>query len=517
MPQENFEKLNKIILKTGIFILSLSILGKFAGWLFNMILTKYISTENYGIFTLAWGIVTFSAHILLFGIPASVSRYIAFYRGRGDKEKVNSSLYTGIILVILLILPSLSIFLFLNNFFPNFLSLKREEFLLVCFLFIVFSFYLFFNSVISGFRRPHISRLFGLLLEIFRPIFIALLIIFGISISIQNVVFVLTMSVLLPTLLSAIYVLKKFGLDGKFSFDLTKKFFKFGLPLSLTSTADNILGWADMFMIRIFVGFSALGVYYIANLTAAVELIFFGAFLAIFTPIITEHFGRKDLEGAAKLSSYLLENFFLFFIPIFTVFISFPREILVVLFRGEYEEGALAFQIMAFSMFLYGIDSLFTTILSSSGNPKKVASIKGIASVFNVIANLLLIPILKIEGAAIATVLSSLLMLLLSYSETKKIIKIKISSSRVSKVLISAFLTLPIVLITKKLIQDSLLSLTTSGIFLALSYSIFLLLFKALKIEDVLIISAILRKLKFPREISLRITNLLMKRVESKL
>jgi O-antigen/teichoic acid export membrane protein len=514
MPQENkesFDKLSKVIVKTGVFILSLSILGKGAGYLFNMLLTKSVSTEIYGIFSLAWGVVTFSATILLLGIPNAISRFVAFYRGKADKNKVNNSIITGGFLIVILTFLSFFIFFILYKFFPDFLSLKRNEFILVCILFLLRSSEGFFNSIISGFRKPHITKLIRFLLEILRPTFLLLLIAIGISLSIFNVVFVLILSVLLPTFFAGFYSIKKFGLRGKFKFKLARKLLKFGMPITVTSTASNLLGWADMFMIRIFLGFSALGIYYIANLTAAVELIFFSAFLAIFTPIITEHFGRKDFEGASKLSSYLLESFFLLFIPIFIAFFAFPREILVILFTGDYAKGALAFQMMSLSMFLYGTSNLFTTILNSSGKPEKVAKIVGISAGINVIANFFLIPILGIEGAAIATVCSSSLLLLLSYLEVGHIIKLKISFSRIGKILLAAFVSLPFTFMVKKLVYDSLLALISSSCVLIIVYLTLLLLLKTFRMEDITIIKAILKKLNIPKKIKDGIIHLFLK------
>lgn len=508
--KESFEKLNRIIVKTGAFILLLSILGKGAGWLFNMLLTKTVSSEVYGIFTLAWGVVIFSAGILLLGIPEAMSRFIAFYRGKGDKEEVNTSIKTGGFLTLILIFLSLFIFLILYKFFPSFLSLKKDEFVLVCFLFFLRSIEGFFNSVIAGFRKPHIARFIRFLLEILRPIFLFFAILVGVTLF--SAIFALILAVVVPTIISGIYAVKKFGLGTKIKITLAKEFLKFGIHTTITSTANNLLGWADMFLVRIFLGFSALGIYYIANLTAAVELIFFSAFLAIFTPIITEHFGRKDYEGASKLSSYLLESFFLLFIPIFIAFVAFPREILVILFTADYGLGALAFQIMSLSMFLYGTSNLFTTILNSAGKPEKVAKIVSIAAIVNVIANFFLIPKFGIEGAAIATVFSSFLLLFLSYIEVEKIVKLKISFLRIEKIILSGILTVPLIFFVKKLVYDSTMALIVSGFLLVLFYFFVLLSLKSFRREDIAIFSAILKKMKVPKKIENFIVNLMNKR-----
>lgn len=527
--EEHFEKLSKIIVKTGAFILLLSILGKGAGYVFNMLLRKSVSLEFYGIFTLAWGIVTFSSGILLLGVPDAISRFVAFYRGKGDKNGVDNSIKTSGFLIVILTFISLCIFLILYKFFPSFLSLKRNEFILVCFLFFVWSLNGFFSAIITGFRKPQISQLIRFFLEILRPIFLFFVILLGISLF--SIIFALILAIIVPTLISGIYVAKKFGLRGKIDIKLAKEFLKFGIPMALTSTANNLLGWADMFIVRILLGFSALGIYYIANLTAAVGLVFFSALLAIFTPIVTEHFGRKDTQGASKLSSYLLESFFLLFIPIFIVFISFPKEILVILFTPEDAKGALAFQVMSLSMFLYGTSILFTTILNSSGKPKKVASIVGITAGVNIVADFILIPIFGvegimigalfgfsvvltgIEGAAIARVLSSLLLLILSYIEVRRVIKLReVSFSRIGKIIFSSILILPLIFLIKRIISDLILSLILSTAVLLFSYVFLIILFKAFRHEDISIIDGILRKLKIPRNINEKVLNFLSKR-----
>ncbi len=510
MTRENFESLSKTIVKTGSFILLLSIFGKLAGYVFNMLLTKSVSTEIYGTFSLAWGVVTFSTAILLLGVPDSISRFVAFYRGEGKKENVDNTIKTGVILTLFLSLIALLILFLFNMFFPEFMSLNMNVFLLVCFLFFVRSFEGLFNAIICGFRKPHISQVMRFLLEILRPILLFVAVLSGISLF--SAIFALVLSVTIPAIIAAAYEIKNFGLRGNFNSEMAKKLFKFGIPMTATSTANNILGWADMFMIRFFIGFSALGIYYIANITAAVELVFFSAFLMIFTPIITESFGKKDFEQVSKLSSYLSESFFLLCVPILLAFVTFPREILSVLFTSDYSAGALAFQIMSFSMFFYGTSNLFTTVLNSSGNPRRVSSIVSISAGTNIVLNLFFIPVWGIDGAATATAFSSVVMLVLSHNEAKKIINLKISFSRIGKILLAAFLTMPIIFLVKKAIQSSLPSLIISGFLLVLTYTVFLLLLKAFRKEDVLLLGAITRKIGIKNNITQKILDLIMSR-----
>ncbi len=500
----NFEKVTKTIAKVGTFILLLNFGGKILAYLFHKVLTEVFAQEIYGIFALSWAFVTVATAVLFLRIPNAVTRYIAFYRGKNDKEGVKSTVTTGSVMIVLLCLFSLIVFFILFTFFPElilrYFSLTKGEFILVCALFLIHVLIEFYNQVIAGFRRPEIAAGIRFLRQVFDLVAIVALVLIGITIF--RTFFALFLSVFLSGIISCLYASKKYDIYGTFKRKLVKKLLNFGIATTAVLAANRILGWADIFMMRGFkLDFAYIGIYNIANVVSSFQIIFFASFNSIFSPIITEFFGKKDIKGVSETSSYVFESFFLLSLPIFLAFVTFPREILVILFSSDYGAGAVVFQILSLSMFLYGLTRIFSKILHASGNPQKVAKVAWFAAILNVIANFFLIPRLGIEGAAISTLVSSAIILIFSYLYVHQMIELRIEWSRIVKILLSAFLTIPAISLAKGLIENSLLSLIFSGIILVFVYLILLIILKTFRKQDVVIVKAACRKFKLPEKL----------------
>lgn len=509
MQDIEFKKIMYIILKASIFIFILDFLSKFLGYLFNVMLVKSLPVEVIGVYMLAWTVVISSSEVLLLGIPLAVYRHVAFYRGCEDKKNVNATIKTGSIILLGLVLSSLIIFLLIFTFFPEFLSLNIIEYILVSILFITNSFLVFFSSIISGFRKPQISSLIQFAAQVLKVLFIFVVVLIGANLI--NVLLALYLAFFIPTVMAMIYVIKNFGWGDNFNLNIGKKLIKFGIPATITNISNTLLAWTDMFMIRIFLGFSDLGIYSIVNLTTRVGFIFFYPVIEIFSPMITEFFGEKNKKKVGYISSYLFETMFIPVLPLFILFIVFPSEILTIFFKEEYTPGAFAFQLMSVSMLLYGISQLFIRILSASGNPQKEAKIVVFAALVNVLSNLILISRFGISGAAFSTVVSSTIILISSYFYARRIVQIEISKSRISKLILSALIGFSIVFLVKKFVSDIFLSLFASVVFLVPVYLILLILLKTFRTEDIILLKAVMIKVNIPEGLRNGILNIFQK------
>ena len=107
-------------------------------------------------------------------------------------------------------------------------------------------------------------------------------------------------------------------------------------------------------------------------------------------------------EGLKLLHKYL----FFIVIPPALGIIAFSKFLLLTFFGVVYAEGALALQILVIGMLIYVVATVNISILSAIGKAGITAKITVVSAVFNIALNLLLIPILGIEGAALTTAFS---------------------------------------------------------------------------------------------------------------
>jgi O-antigen/teichoic acid export membrane protein len=384
------------------------------------------------------------------------------------------------------------------------------EFLFVASLFALHSIAYFFNQVTSGFRRPEVSTMLGLLLNLLKMAVVVTAAVLGFRYG--GLLGMLIAGFLLYTLASVTYPLTSFGFKGSFRVEYVSLLVKFGLGLILATTANNILAWGDIFLIRYFMGDSSVAVYNVAWLTSSACLIFFLSVIQIFNPVVTEFFGRKDYKRASRMSSYILELFFLVFMPVFIAVIAFAREIIVLFFTVDYLPGVIPLQVLSVGIFLFGVALLYRELFSAYGKPQLNAVIVGLAAAVNIVSNYLLIPRLGLLGAALSTLASSAFILALSYIMARRelsFVSVSPSHPRVLKIVVSSFSIIPVVFVLKAAIENSIASLFVSLAAAALVYATALVFSRSLSKLDVELAETLLRNAGVPEEVKKIVLNVM--------
>ena len=173
-----------------------------------------------------------------------------------------------------------------------------------------------------------------------------------------------------------------------------------------------------------------------------------------------------------------------FFFFTFLVF-SFSDLIINVFFGRSYIPAANAIKILSIGMIFATISGIGANFFSGIGKPQITSKIVYSAATFNFIANLILIPILGIIGAAITTSLSYFIMMSISLINIRKFITIKFPIKVWTRTSISGILFVLIIVVLKKVIilnvwLETSIVLIIAGIF----YVGLLFLFKVINFNE---------------------------------
>jgi O-antigen/teichoic acid export membrane protein len=187
-----------------------------------------------------------------------------------------------------------------------------------------------------------------------------------------------------------------------------------------------IIGYIDTIMLTYFRSFNEVGIYNTVLPTVLV-LSYFGASIStVFFPIVSELWAKKDKTRIKWGINFLYKYSLLIVVPIALSLLSFPREILNVLFGPDYSDmGKLSMQILAIGVIFLTFNTINNSILSGLGKPNKVTKIILLAASFNILTNIILIPRFGMDGAALTTTLSYLIILLMSTGYVCKLIKLR--------------------------------------------------------------------------------------------
>jgi O-antigen/teichoic acid export membrane protein len=144
----------------------------------------------------------------------------------------------------------------------------------------------------------------------------------------------------------------------------------------------------------------------------------------VLLPMSAELWARKQKEHLRRGMELLQKYLFVVVTPFALLMLSFPMEIINILFGYRFIGGSIALQILSVGVIFNSLGTLNTIIFPSIGRPKINVYIITTAAVVNLLSNLILVPIYGIVGAAIATSFSFLIIMVFSTVMLKQYIKV---------------------------------------------------------------------------------------------
>ncbi|MBV7269162.1 flippase [Winogradskyella luteola] len=187
-----------------------------------------------------------------------------------------------------------------------------------------------------------------------------------------------------------------------------KKILKLSTPMMISSSFLLISSWTDVLMLGAMVSESDVGVYNAAFKLGSLVLIVVAAVNTVLSPKISKLFEGKNIEGikkevqkATKLISFLS-------LPIVVFMIIFRKPILG-LFGEEFISGQLVLVIVSLGMLFNAMSGSVGQILNMTIYQKQFRNFTFICAFTNIILNYFLILKYGIEGAALASLISNLI------------------------------------------------------------------------------------------------------------
>ncbi|WP_066389195.1 oligosaccharide flippase family protein [Neobacillus mesonae] len=199
----------------------------------------------------------------------------------------------------------------------------------------------------------------------------------------------------------------------------------YGIGLIPGQISAWILTLIDRYFIKELINLSAVGIYSLAyNIGMLIQPVFLIPFNKIFTPykfqVYSQHDGKYKIQKMFKYYN-LIGWFCVFGLSIFA------KLGVNILGTSEYEGAYYLVSLIAISYFLWGLGSFYGLGLHISNKMWTNSGIAFLGAVVNVLLNIVLIPVFKIFGAALSTVLAYILMNIIYYLAGKKHYDIGIS------------------------------------------------------------------------------------------
>jgi len=495
------ESLQRVAKGAGIVFVG-TIIGTILGFMERVLIARYYTQAQYGVFSLALVLLNIFAVIATLGLQEGVARQIAYYGGKGDDKKVRGIIISSIEIALIasIILSSI---LFLGS---NFISTKIFHESLLSPVIKIFSvtlpFFVLINifvAIARGFNDVKPKVYFQNILR--NVLFISLLIaILWLGLSFLEVIYAFLFSIIISCILLAIYIVKKVFLSvekvkNSPIFLAKKELLFFSLPLLAFTVLSVIMNWTDTLMLGYFKSSSVVGLYNAAFPLAQLIPMTLASAAFLYTPIISELYSKNLIKEIGRTYQILTKWIFSFTLPIFFILFLFSETILKFIFGINYIPANLALRILCLGLMLHVFLGLNGLTLMVIGKTRFLMITSLIAAILNVALNAVFIPKLSIEGAAIASLSAYCTANILNSAKLYQLSKIHpFTWNYLKPIGISIFL-LTMVYIFTLYFKISLWMLPVFLFVFLFSYFILLLLTKSFDKEDIELLFSIEKRI----------------------
>lgn len=372
---------------------------------------RILGATDFGVFTFALAFVYLLSIFSDLGLSQITTR--EFSREK-EREKEFSAILS---LKILLVLGTI-ILTFIASFFitPN--PIIRG----IIWILVIYNSVNCFFEIIYAFLRARQKMEYEAFAKILQAILITT---FGFFVilnfpSVENLSYsYLFASLVLLTPILLFFHFKIYRLSLSWNKVIWQRFLSMSWPLALVMIFSAIHNYIDSTMMGYFGQITQTGWYNAASKIVRVTLIPAALISQSFYPALSIAFKESE-EKLQKIWNYHTETLILLAVPLMIGGIVLAPRIIDFIYDPSFTPSILAFQIliiMAGIIFLY---YPFSQVLIASNQQKKVFWAVFYGVIVNVILNLILIPKFSLYGAAVATVITNLLIFFLLFKFTLK-------------------------------------------------------------------------------------------------
>lgn len=334
MAEPLTDSLKKIARGTSVALVG-TFLALLIGFVTRLIIARYGSEADYGIYSLAIVILTFALTLACLGLPEGVARYIAYFRGREEAAKIR-----GVISVSLQLAAAASIVISIALFFSakaiasNVFHTPDLALALKAFA-IGIPFFTLINILVSVFRgfdrmEPQAYFQYGL----FSILFLLLVSVIAIlHLSFADIFYTYVIALILTFAALLTYTIKRLPqpitfTGGQAGAPVRKELLVFSLPLLGTAILATIILWADTLLLGYFKTPEVVGLYNAASPLAKFISEPLAVMLLIYTPVATGLYSQNLMAELRR--NYIISTKWIvsLTLPLFLVLCLFPRRCL---------------------------------------------------------------------------------------------------------------------------------------------------------------------------------------------
>ena len=409
-------EVKKIISSSGINFM-FRIFGLGISFVVMIFITNWFGLGTYGNYSVVFTISQAAAMIFALGIPNALVKIVG---SEGlDSRQAKKLLLKGVKITLSLCLVPMLLFLLGSGFLSSrvFENTPQNYFLIVSVslpLFILHELFLYYFVATKNFLKFSIFMFFVPNVLLILLLYIA----YHMGYAGEYTFVCFTISVLLTIVLEMFFIFE-LALNKEQVMVTSGELFKIASPMMFSGIMLYLLNWTDIIILGIMTTEEQVGIYNQAFKIGSVGMVVIISISTIITPKMAELSGKGDISGLKKLIHSSTRLVAILSLPI-AVGLILLAPFLLSFFGKESLSGETALITIVGGVFFNAACGNVDQILNMSGNAGIFRNITVVCFLLNALLNVALIPSYGINGAAMASLITNVLMNIIAVYYIKK-------------------------------------------------------------------------------------------------
>jgi O-antigen/teichoic acid export membrane protein len=393
-------------------------------------ITRYLGKEGFGDYSTVLAFFAFLGAIADLGLYAITAREIS--RPNADENKIIGNAFT------LRIISSAVVFL-IAPIMVYFLPYSRDVkigILIAAASFVFSSTYMVLNGVFQ--KNLAMDKVAAT--EVVAKVIQVGIIIFAVKNDLGFTTIMLSMLIsMIFSFLLVILLARKFvSLKLRFDFDYWKKFLKESAPLGLSAIVVFVYFKIDTILLSMLKTNAEVGIYNAAYKVIENVSFFPSMIMGLVFPIFSLHI-FSDKKSFRHIANETFKVFVILIVPIIIGTLFLSEGIINLIGGNDFAQSANTLRILIFALAFIFFGGFFNNILISANQQRKMLLVFIGCAVFNVIANLIFIPIYSYTASATISAITEFFVALAGLILTFKYIAYAPSIKKLGGILFSGF------------------------------------------------------------------------------
>ena len=444
------------------------------------ILTKNLSLEDYSIWAQIQVTIGFFVPLATLGLASASDVFLA---GTNDKENIRKGFFSIFTLVCLTSFVLSTMFFIFSK--PLAIAIfggsEAENFVrLVSSLIFLGGINAAMDMFFATFQKIKIRSSLIFTETIFQLILIA---------SVISAGFGLNGAIISLIIIKIVLYIIKFSLVNSQikmcipSITLMRDYLTFSIPLIPAILSIWTYNLSDRYIIGYFLDIGNVGIYSVSYGLGNMVSLFYGPISIVFLPTLSKLYRDNKKDEIISHFNNLSKLYLMLAIPSVFGLSVLSKNLLITLTTSNYLDGFIVIPIIALGTILFNYGSMNGNILILHKQTKKFALITIFSAMINLVLNIILVPMIGIVGAALATLMTFVFYFIVNGMLSFRLLNLNIDSIFIFKSIISSTVMSYCILLLNPIGAIGIIISIGVG---ALIYSIMLIMLKGFTREEYL-------------------------------